>query len=72
MTAFGSGFGFSGLDHPVESLPHTIYTFALSPYTAQNQAAWGASLVLVVIMLLISVFSRLLLRSRYPIGGVGR
>jgi len=72
MTAYGSGFGFSGLDQPVESLPHTIYTFALSPYLGQNQAAWGASLVLVVMMLMISVFSRLLLRSRYPIGGAGR
>src|SRR5207247_9145284 len=42
MTAFGSPFGSSGLDHPIESQPHTIYVFALSPSTAQNQAAWGA------------------------------
>lgn len=64
MTAFGSGFGFSGLDHPVESLPHTIYTFALSPYTSENQAAWGASLVLVLLMLVISVSSRVVVRAR--------
>lgn len=64
MTAFGSPFGFAGLDHPIESMPHTIYTFALSPYTAQNQAAWGASLVLVLLMLAISVASRLIVRGR--------
>ncbi len=72
MTAFGSGFGFAGLDQPIESLPHTIFTFALSPYTAQNQAAWGASLVLVLMMLMISVFSRVLLHSKYPVAGAGR
>ena len=64
MTAFGSGFGFTGLDQPVESLPHTIYTFALSPSTAENTAAWGASLVLVVLMLLISIVSRTATRLR--------
>ena len=64
MTAFGSPYGFSGLDHPIESLPHTIYTFALSPSLAENQAAWGASLVLVLIMLGISVASRLVIRLR--------
>jgi len=64
MTAFGSPFGFSGLDHPIESLPHTIYVFALSPSTAQNQAAWGASLILVLIMLVISITSRVIVRLR--------
>src|SRR6266702_3310729 len=64
MTAFGSPFWFSGLDHPIESLPHTIYVFALSPSTAQNQAAWGASLILVLIMLVISITSRSIVRLR--------
>jgi len=64
MTAFGSPFSFGGLDHPIESLPHTIYVFAVSPYAAQNQAAWGASLILVLLMLGISIASRLAVRLR--------
>lgn len=67
VTGNSSGFGFLGLDQPVESLPHTIYVFALGPYASLNRAAWGASLVLVLIMLTISIVSRLLL-SRYRKG----
>ncbi len=69
MTAFGSPYGFAGLDQPVESMPHTIYVYGLSPYLAENQAAWGASLVLVLMMLGISIASRLVLRSRFSSGG---
>jgi phosphate transport system permease protein len=61
MTCLGSLFWFQGL---CESLPHTIYVFALGPYAALNQAAWGASLILVLIMLGISIASRLVIRLR--------
>ena len=64
VTAFGSLYGFAGLNQPVESLPHTIYTFALSPSSAENQAAWGASLILVLMMLLISISSRVIVHLR--------
>ena len=64
MTAFGNPFWFEGLEHPIESLPHTIFTFATGPYPAQNQAAWGASLILVLMMLGISIASRVVLRLR--------
>ena len=65
LTAFGSGFGFQGLNQPIESLPHTIYTFALDSSTGLNQTAWGASLILVLIMLLISIASRVASRPRF-------
>ena len=65
MTAFGSNFGFAGLDQPTEALPYTIYKFALSPYTGQNETAWGAALILVLLMLTISVVSRVLFRRRF-------
>src|SRR2546422_3588398 len=64
MTAYGSFYGFSGLDQPIESLPHTIYTFALDGSPARLQAAWGASLVLVLIMLVISIVSRAIVHFR--------
>src|SRR5436853_275719 len=64
VTAFGSNDWFRGLDQPIESLPHTIYVWATGPYVAQNQAAWGVSLVLVVMMLGLSIVSRVVIRLR--------
>ena len=69
VTALGSLYGFSGLDQPIESMTHTIYVFALSPQPSLHQAAWGASLVLTGIMLLISILSRVAFRRKY--GGRG-
>jgi len=64
MTCLGSGYWFEGLDQPCESLPHTIYVFALGPDSALNQAAWGASLILVLMMLGIAIASRVVIRLR--------
>ncbi len=64
LTCLGNDFYFQGLDQPRESLPHTIYKFALGPDTALNQAAWGASLVLVLLILGISIASRVIIRLR--------
>lgn len=65
MTAFGSKFGFSGLDQPIESLPHTIFIFGTSPYANWQQLAWGAALVLILLMLGISVAARIALRNKF-------
>ena len=64
MTCLGSSFWFGGLDQPCESLPHAIYVFALGPDSALNQAAWGASLILVLMMLGIAITSRVVIRLR--------
>lgn len=69
MTAAGSDYGFAGLDQSVSSLTVTIYRFALDPRSSYNQAAWGATLVLTAMMLLISVASRVLFRRRYGLRG---
>src|SRR5207237_10506457 len=70
MTCLGSSFWFGGLDQPCESLPHTIYVFALGPDSALNQAAWGASLILVLMMLGIAITSRVVIRLR-SVSGCG-
>src|SRR5207253_10879054 len=64
VTAFGTNDWFRGVDQPIESLPHTIYICATGPYLAQNQAAWGVSLVLVLMMLGLSIASRVVIRLR--------
>jgi phosphate transport system permease protein len=54
MTAFGNPFFNSDITQPMESLPHTIFTFAESPYQAQINQAFAGSLVLIVLILIAS------------------
>lgn len=54
-----------GLHQTTASLPFSIYYWVLSPYSNWQADAWGATLVLVVLMLAISVAARLVLRNRY-------
>tara|TARA_Y100001968_G_scaffold118000_1_gene107457 strand:+ start:1748 stop:2677 length:930 start_codon:yes stop_codon:yes gene_type:complete len=57
--------GFDNLFNPVATLSVLIYNFALEPYEAQNQLAWGASFILILMILFANLFSRWL--SRYAI-----
>ena len=43
---------------PIATLSVLIYNFALEPYEAQNQLAWAASFVLVLILLILNIFSK--------------
>jgi ABC-type phosphate transport system permease subunit len=52
------------LDQPIDALPLRVFRFAISPSLADNRAAWGASLILVVMMLGISIASRAVIRLR--------
>ena len=54
MTAFGNPFFNPDITQPMESLPHTIFTFADSPYQAQINQAFAGSLVLIVLILIAS------------------
>lgn len=64
LTLFGNRLGFVGLDKPGEALPLLIYYFGLSPESNQIADAWGAALVLIMLMLGISVVARVILRRR--------
>ncbi|MHB1361901.1 MAG: phosphate ABC transporter permease PstA [Thermoleophilia bacterium] len=59
FTALSSRTWPTGLDKPVASLPVQIYTYAISPYEDWHQQAWAGSLVLVIMVLLLSVGSKL-------------
>ncbi len=65
MTAFGSPFLSTRLDQPVQAMSLLIYKFAASPYANWNALAWGAALILVIMMLGLSIAVRLLLRRRF-------
>ncbi|WP_320674691.1 phosphate ABC transporter permease PstA [Prochlorococcus sp. MIT 1341] len=52
--------GPSTLLEPIASLSVLIYNFALEPYQAQNELAWAASFVLVLMLLTMNILARLL------------
>jgi phosphate transport system permease protein len=69
LTASGSNFYFQGLTTETASLPWFIFQNFNSSYSNLQTDAWGAALVLLLIMLMISVGARLAVRS--PADGAG-
>ena len=45
---------------PMEALPTLIYSYSQQPYADLVQVAWGAALLLVVVVLILSIGSRVL------------
>lgn len=65
FTAFGASFWEWRPNQPVDALPLQIFRYAISPYDEWHRLAWGASLVLIVLVLMMSVGARLFFRSPY-------
>jgi len=61
FTAFGSSVGFQGFNQPIAALPLMIYTFATTGYSNWIALAWGAALVLILLLLVTSILSRLVI-----------
>ena len=64
FTAFGNRFEGNGMLNPIATLPHTIYTYAISPYEDWHNQAWAAALILMAFVLAVNVTARLWLRPR--------
>ncbi|UPT72752.1 MAG: phosphate ABC transporter permease PstA [Elusimicrobiota bacterium] len=64
FTAFGNRFADDGLLNPIATLPHTIFTYAISPYEDWHNQAWAAALILMAFVLAVNVTARLWLRPR--------
>jgi phosphate transport system permease protein len=60
FTAFGNPFFSTSLEEPVATLPHTIYTYAISPYADWRAKAWATALVLIALVLTLNVLARTL------------
>jgi phosphate transport system permease protein len=67
FTAFGSQFWSTSAMQPTAALPLVIFQYAISPYADWQQIAWGAALVLVVLVFALNLMARLALRSRVAI-----
>jgi phosphate transport system permease protein len=62
LTALSNNFFSGDLRGPMASLPVTIYNYAKSPYTDSHTKAWGASLVLIILIGVLSLTVRLAAR----------
>lgn len=62
FTAFGNRFWDNGWLNPIATLPHTIYTYAISPYDDWHRQAWAAALILMAFVLLVNLAARIWLR----------
>jgi phosphate transport system permease protein len=62
FTAFGSPFMNFNILKPVNTLPLMIFNYATSPYPEWHRLAWGASLVLIVFVLGMNLFTKLVTR----------
>jgi phosphate transport system permease protein len=62
LTALGNEFFSADLLKPIDALPLRIYRYAVSPYDDWHTKAWGASLILVAVIALLSLVLRLATR----------
>src|SRR5204863_1547655 len=69
FTSFGSPFLTFDPTQQMEALPHVVYKYALLPYPSLQEQAWGAALVLIVLVLIINLASRYVLRRQIRLAG---
>lgn len=60
FTAFGNPYLSVKVTRPMQSLPLLIFNYATSPYNDWHDLAWGASLILLVWVLLLNIFTKLI------------
>jgi len=63
FTAFGNPFMDVNIFKPINALPLLIFNYATSPYPEWHSLAWGASLVLVVIVLTLNFTAKLVTKK---------
>ena len=63
FTAFGNPYMSTNMLKPMQSLPLLIFNYATSPYNAWHDLAWGASMILLLWVLLLNIFTKLVTRK---------
>lgn len=63
FTAFGNPYLSTNLTKPMQSLPLLIFNYATSPYNDWHDLAWGASLILLLWVLFLNIFTKLITRK---------
>lgn len=63
FTALNSPYWPKSMGQPVANLTVTIFNFAMSPYRDWQKIAWGASLLIMAAVLVLTIFARWILRE---------
>jgi len=64
FTVLNSPYWMHTLNEPIANLTVTIFNYAMSPYADWIAKAWGGSLLIMLGVLVLSIISRTLLRSK--------
>lgn len=59
FTAFGNPFMNTNVLKPMSSLPAVIFNYAISPYEEWHKLAWGASFILILVILFMNIITKL-------------
>jgi len=63
FTAFGNPYLNTNIAKPMQSLPLLIFNYATSPYEDWHNLAWGASMILLIWILLLNIITKLVTRK---------
>lgn len=63
FTAFGNPYLSVNMNKPMQSLPLVIFNYATSAYTDWHDLAWGASLILLIWVLFLNIFTKVITRK---------
>lgn len=63
FTAFGYQYFSAKMTQPMETLPHLIFKYAITPYKDWQDLAWGASCILLIWVLLLNILTKLMTRK---------
>ncbi len=64
FTSLNSVYWPTSLSEPMSNLTVTIFNYAMSPYPDWQQAAWGASLLIMAAVLFVNIISRGMFKER--------
>jgi phosphate transport system permease protein len=67
FTAFGNPFYNVDVNQPIATLPHTVFTYAISPYADWQSKAWGTALLLTGFVCVASLLARQFARQKHTI-----
>ena len=65
FTSFNNSFLSTDMRQPVASLTTSIFQYAMGPYEEWHIQAWGASFVITIFILLITIAGRFIIKWRY-------
>lgn len=69
FTALGAHLLVLDPGQAMQALPVTVFRYALLPYKSLQAQAWGAALVLIIMVLAVNLISRWLLRRQIALAG---